>query len=83
VSVSGDYIYPFGIDDNDKWNEFKIALPKLAQNFIKVFDALSEIPYQRLRIPEFEFEISLPDEIITEINIDEVKTLTYMSSLYP
>jgi hypothetical protein len=28
-------------------------------------------------LPEFEFEISIPDEIIAEINIDEVRDGTY------
>ena len=75
VVVTGDYIYPFGIDYNDRWDELKIALPKIAQDFIRVFDSLSVIPNQRLRLPEFEFEISIPDEIIAEINIDKVRAL--------
>ena len=75
VNVTGDYIYPFGIDYNDRWDELKIHLPKVAQDFINVFDSLSAIPNQRLRLPEFDFEIVIPDEIIAEINIDEIKTI--------
>jgi hypothetical protein len=85
VVVTGDFIYPFGVDDNDQWDELKILLPKMAQDFIKNFDSLYKIPNQRLRLPEFEFEISIPDEIISQINIDEVRTAacpaTYMNFL--
>ena len=83
VNVTGDCIYPFGMDYNDKWDELKIKLPKIAQDFIKVFDSLSAIPNQRLRLPEFEFEISIPDEIIAEINIEEIRALNYAPSLRP
>jgi hypothetical protein len=31
--------------------------------------------------PEFEFEISIPDEIITEINIDEVRNLDFQHAV--
>ena len=83
VFVAGYHIHPFGSDDNNKLAELKIPMPKIAQDFIKVFDSLCTIPRVRLMIPEFEFEISIPDEIISEINIDEVKTLTYLPSLCP
>ena len=76
-------MHPFGIDDNHRWNEFEIALPKIAQDFIKVFDSLCKIPNQRMLLPEFEFEISIPDEIISEINIDEVRTFSYSHLLCP
>ena len=68
VFVSGQYIYPFGVDDC----RTRIALPKTAQDFIKVFDSLSSAPRLRKRIPAFEFTIDIPDEIISVINIDEV-----------
>jgi len=83
VYVSGHYIYPFGIDENDKLDELKIALPKIAQDFVNVFDSLCAIYKQRLLLPEFEFEISIPDEIISQINIDEVRTLVYLPSVCP
>ena len=80
VVVTGDYIYPFGIDDCDNWNKLKIPLPKVAQDFISAFDSLCAVPNQRLRLPEFEFEISVPDEIISEINIDEIRALNQAAS---
>jgi hypothetical protein len=80
VVVTGDYIHPFGIDDNDQWDVLKIALPKIAQDFIRIFDSLSAIPNQRLRLPEFQFEISIPDKIISQINIDEVRTAVCLPS---
>ena len=79
VNVTGNCIYPFGID-NDRWNELKIELPKTAQDFIRVFDSLSAIPNQRLRLPEFEFDIAIPDEIISEININEIMAFNYAPS---
>jgi hypothetical protein len=35
----------------------------------------------RLYLPEFEFEILIPDEIISQINIDEVKNIVGVNSL--
>lgn len=76
VFVSGHYIYPFGHNENDKLDELKIALPKIAHDFVNVFDSLCVIYKQRLLLPEFEFEISISDQIIAQINIDEVRSLT-------
>ncbi len=81
VFVTGDYIYPFGIDENNSVDEFKIAMPKVAQDFVRVFDSLRAIPKVRLCLPEFEFELSIPDEIISQINIDEVRTLAFLPCL--
>lgn len=39
----------------------------------KVFDALYAIPNVSPLLPELEFEISIPDEIISRINIDKVE----------
>lgn len=83
VNVTGDYIYPFGMDYNNKCDDLKIVLPKIAQDFIRVFDSLSAIPNQRLRLPEFEFEIFIADDIISEINIDEIRTLNYAPPYCP
>lgn len=74
VFVSAHHIYPFGINDN-KYYHLRIALPQIALDFIKVFDALRSIPKVRLHLPEFEFEISISDEIISCINIDEVQNI--------
>ncbi|HSN08222.1 MAG TPA: hypothetical protein VLS85_04245, partial [Hanamia sp.] len=75
------HIYPFGIDDNNNCNELRIPLPGIAQDFIKVFDSLRSIHKVRLHLPEFEFEISIPEEIISHINIDEVKNMVGENSL--
>ena len=40
VNVTGEYIHPCGIDNHDQWDELKIGLPKIAQDFIKNFDSL-------------------------------------------
>ena len=68
VFVSNEFIYPFG-KDNEK---AKIELPKIAKDFIKVFDSLSGMPRVRRRIPEFDFTIEIPDEIICMIDIKEL-----------
>ena len=74
VVVTDYYIYPFGIDNKNKLDDLRIVMPKIAQDFVRLFDSLSAIPGVRPMLPEFEFEISIPDEIIAEINIDEVRT---------
>ena len=77
--VTGQDIYPFGIDEDNELADLKIAIPKMAQEFIKVFDVLCTSPNARLQLPEIEFEISIPDEIISQINIDEVRTSTCLT----
>ncbi len=74
--VTGGYIYPFGLDESA--GDLKIEMPKLAQDFIIVFDSLFDFPGLRPMLPEFEFEISIPDEIIEEIDIDEVRNVNSM-----
>ena len=69
VYVTNYYIFPFGIED------LKIPLPIIAQQFIKLFDGFRLTPRLRLVLPEFEFTIDIPDEVIEQINIDEVKEL--------
>ena len=73
VFVTPHHIYPLGIIQNEEFSLFRISLPVIAQDFIKVFDGLRCIPNARLCLPEFDFEIFLPDEFIDQINIDEVK----------
>lgn len=68
VMVTGHHIYPFGYFED---TNLKIRLPQVAQNFIKVFDSLAGIPNTRLCLPEFEFEISIPDEVIERVEIGE------------
>jgi len=75
VYITDLYIFPFGIE-NEKEKEIKIPLPGVAQQFIKLFDGFRVTPRLRLMLPEFEFTIDVPDEIIEQINIDDVKMLT-------
>jgi hypothetical protein len=77
VFVSGDDIFPFGKEDKNPSHHITIPMPKVARDFVKVFDSLSAIHNLRLRLPEFEFSIDIPDEIISEIDIEEVTTLTH------
>jgi len=74
VYVTNYFIFPFGIDD-EKRKDIKILLPLIAQQFIKLFDGFFLIPHLRLLLPEFEFTIDVPSEVIDEINIDEIKEL--------
>src|SRR4026209_2272968 len=58
VFVTGNYIYPLGIQESTQCDDIKIAMPKVAQDFIQVFDSLCFRHKRRLLLPEFEFEIS-------------------------
>ena len=51
-------------------------MPLVAQQFIKLFDGFYLMPNLRVLLPEFEFAIEIPEEVIDEINIDELKVLT-------
>jgi hypothetical protein len=74
VYVTNHYICPLGID-TEKEKEIKIPMPVIAQQFIKLFDGFCLTPKLRLLLPEFEFTINVPDEVIEQINIDEVRQL--------
>lgn len=74
IYVTGYCIYPFGIDF-EKEKDLKIPIPVIAQQFIKLFDGFCLTPKLRLLLPEFEFTIDIPDEVIEQINIDEVREL--------
>ena len=41
--------------------------------YIQYFDAMS--PLERPKLPEYEFQIEIPDEAIEKINIEELKPL--------
>ncbi len=75
VFVTAHHIYPFGLNESKPCSDRRIALPKIALDFINVFDALCGIHHVRLLLPEFEFEISIPDEIISLIDIEEVTNI--------
>jgi hypothetical protein len=74
VYVTNLCIFPFGID-GDKEKDIKIPIPLIAQQFIKLFDGFRFTPKLRLLLPEFEFTIDVPDEVIEQINIDDVREL--------
>jgi|GEM_PF-3038206 len=50
-------------------------MPIIAQQFVKLFDGFGIIPKLRLLLPAFEFTISIPDEVVEQLNIDEVSKL--------
>jgi hypothetical protein len=72
VYVTNRCIFPFGIDGEKDLN---IPIPLIAQQFIKLFDGFRLTPRLRLMLPEFEFTIDIPDEVIEQINIDDVREL--------
>lgn len=50
----------------------RINLPVEANMFISKFDQFMEDPGKRLELPELEFEIEIPTELIDSINIDNI-----------
>ena len=72
VHVTDYHIFPFGTEAG-KPRELFIPLPVIAQQFIKLFDGFCLTPRLRLLLPEFEFTVDIPDEVIDQINIDEIK----------
>jgi len=74
VHVTNLCIFPFGIE-GDTQNDIKIPLPLIAQQFINLFDGFRFAPRLRLLLPEFGFTIDVPDEVIEQINIDDVREL--------
>lgn len=52
---------------------FTIPLPEKAGLFILEFDSLASYPHDRLKMEEFSFEIDIPEKVLNEINIDEIK----------
>ena len=70
VYVTNLFIFPFGID-----SELKIPMPLIAQQFINLFDGFRLMPGLRILLPAFEFTIDIPDEVVEQINIDDVKEL--------
>jgi hypothetical protein len=75
--VGKDYIYIVRDGDHSQSqfgiiSDCYIDLPPVAKNFILDFDALKNDPEARLNMPEISFEISIPDEVIELIDINEV-----------
>jgi hypothetical protein len=81
VYVSGNNIHPFGFNATSSYYNLSIELPQVAKDFIKVFDSLCKMPSVRCLLPEFDFDISIPENIIAEIRIDEIKRLAESGSM--
>ncbi|MDQ6903741.1 MAG: hypothetical protein M3139_12095 [Bacteroidota bacterium] len=81
VFVTDYHIYPQGLREAGSVKELKIMMPKIAQDFVKIFDSLKGISKLRLLLPEFDFEILIPDEFISQINIEELTAITSNSPL--
>ena len=84
ASVHFKHIFPFGtLEFSHESNVDKIVkklgvggvinLPEDATDFIRQFDSCPNIC--RSSLPEIEFEISIPDEVIEKININEITPL--------
>ena len=52
---------------------YGINLPGKAKKGIRVFDSLEKTPEKRLDLPEYEFEIDIPDEVIDQLDISDIK----------
>ncbi len=52
-----------------------IQLPVEAQKFIRAFDSLSKNPSARLDLPEFSFDIEVPEEVVNSIGLSEVEKI--------
>jgi hypothetical protein len=74
IHVTNLCIFPFGIG-GDKEKDIEIPLPLIAQQFIKLFDGFRLTPKLRLLLPAFEFTVDIPDKVIEQVNIDEVREL--------
>lgn len=65
------YVSMWYIYEKIQQNIPTIRLPLEATNFIKRFDSLVSKPQKRLNLPEFSFEIDVPEEVINSIGIEE------------
>lgn len=80
VSLAIKYIFPNAyvgghaiFFSQNIFNCTMALLPKNVTEFIQTFDRSS--PYGRMIITPIEFEIQIPDEVISQINIDEIRPL--------
>lgn len=62
-------IFPFVKNDLT----MEIPLPEKAHNYITLFD--NSTPLERLALPNLSFEIEVPDSIIDQIGITEVREI--------
>lgn len=73
AEVTKTLIFPLGRHFNEY--ALNIDLPEEAVDFVQEFDEAYHTPSDRLELPELEFEIDIPDELVERINIDELKPL--------
>ena len=73
VTATGIDFFYHSSTDKDLLPVDQVKLPLEAGNFIFQFDNVP--PPVRLTLPEIEVEISIPDEVINQINIDELRPL--------
>lgn len=71
VFVTGYHVFPQGAEAPD----LRIPLPLIARQFIKLFDGFYLTPNLRTLLPEFEFDLEIPDEVINKIDIEELMPL--------
>lgn len=71
VSVLGPYMYVTSAEFGPRE---KIILPENVASYIATFDTYKS-DEERAAMPEIEFEIEIPEEIINSINIDELRPL--------
>jgi hypothetical protein len=75
--VDDSYLRPFGNRNNE---ELFIKLPPAARIFIRRFDSLASQPELRLNLPETEFEVELPQQLVDAINIEDLLQVLKSSS---
>lgn len=66
IAFMGEKIY------NINYNS---VLPTKAFEFMRHFDQLVDYPQMRPNLLELEFEVEIPDSVIEQINIEELKPL--------
>lgn len=73
ATVVHHWIYAFYGDPLRCNMDDEIRLPKEAMAFIFKFDSL--LPSERATMPEFAFEVEVPDTVMNEIGIDQVHAI--------
>lgn len=70
-------MFSFAVDGRvkDPYDIIGIPLPPKAMLFISEFDKLASCPHDRLKMGEFSFEVDIPEEVLNEVNIDEIREI--------
>lgn len=64
-----------GIDELYWDYRTRVKLPVNAISMIQRFDALQWFPKERLKLPEFSFEVEFPDKLVEQIGIEQVNEI--------